>query len=192
MLKVDAHPDLVAVPLGTDDKLVETTPLAAFGYPFGRLLASDERYPSVSVNTGTITALRRKGGKFSAIQLDASVNPGNSGGPVVDKKGNMIGIVQSGMEGARLNFAIPVSVVREFLSGPALVLRNPDVVFSDRSKTRQFEIDAYAFDRGLLDSLVVELSVTGSGDDTANVPAKRSGSRFVAEGSACPPESAAP
>ena len=84
-------------------------PLAAFGYPFGRLLASDNRYPAVSVNTGTVTALRRKGGKLSAIQLDASVNPGNSGGPVVDKNGNLIGIVKSGMPGARLNFAIPVS-----------------------------------------------------------------------------------
>ena len=71
--------------------------LAAFGYPFGRMLAADKGYPTVSVNTGTITALRRKGGKLSTIQLDASVNPGNSGGPVVDKKGNLIGIIESGM-----------------------------------------------------------------------------------------------
>ena len=125
------------------------------------MLASDNRYPSVSVNTGTITALRRKEGKLSAIQLDASVNPGNSGGPVVDKKGNLIGIVRSGMLGARLNFAIPVSLVREFLAGPALVLRNPGLTFAERSKPRQFEIDAYAFDRRLLDDVVVELSLDG-------------------------------
>ena len=81
------------------------------------MLASDKGYPSVSVNTGTITALRKKGGKLSAIQLDASVNPGNSGGPVVDKTGKPIGIVVSGMLLARLNFAIPVSRAREFLSG---------------------------------------------------------------------------
>ena len=76
-------------------------PLAAFGYPFGRMLAADKGYPAVSVNTGTITALRRKEGKLSTIQLDASVNPGNSGGPVVDKKGNLIGIVVSGILGGQ-------------------------------------------------------------------------------------------
>src|SRR5262249_46356889 len=160
---------------------------AAFGYPFGRMLASDNRYPSVSVNTGAITALRRKAGKLSAIQLDASVNPGNSGGPVVDRKGNLIGIVESGIMGARLNFAIPVSVVREFLSSPALVLHNPDVTFADRSKSRQFEIDAYAFDRGTLDDLTVELALTESAGDTRTLAANRRGNRFVVEGPACSP-----
>jgi hypothetical protein len=187
LLKVDASAELAAVPLGTDDELVETTLLATFGYPFGRMLASDDRYPSVSVNTGTITALRRKGDKLSAIQLDASVNPGNSGGPVVDKKGNLIGIVRSGMLGARLNFAIPVSLVREFLSGPALVLRNPGLTFAECSKPRQFEIDAYAFDRRLLDDIMVELALTEPTGEPRTLVAKRSGNRFVAEGSACPP-----
>ena len=187
LLKVDATADLVAVPLGTDDELVETTPLAAFGYPFGRMLAADKGYPTVSVNTGTITALRKKAGELSMIQLDASVNPGNSGGPVVDKKGNLIGIVVSGILMARVNFAIPVSRVREFLSGPALVLRNPSVTFAERSKTRQYEIDAYAVDPHLLDNLVVELSLTESADNIRTFEAKRRGNRFVAEGPACTP-----
>jgi Trypsin-like peptidase domain len=186
LLKVDGPADLVAIPLGTDDELVETTPLTAFGYPFGRMLASDSRYPSVSVNTGAITALRRKEGKLSAIQLDASVNPGNSGGPVVDRNGKLLGIVTSGVSGgARLNFAIPVSIVREFLAGPALVLRNPAISFAERTKTRQFEIDAYALDRRLLDDIVVELSFMESADQTRTLEAKRKGKLFVAEGSAC-------
>jgi Trypsin-like peptidase domain/Concanavalin A-like lectin/glucanases superfamily len=187
LLKVDARAGLVAVPLGTDGELVETAQLVAFGYPFGRMLASGNGYPSVSVNTGTITALRKKEGKLAAIQLDASVNPGNSGGPAIDKNGNLIGIVQSGLQGARLNFAIPVSVVRESLSAPALVLRNPAVTFAQRNKPRQFEIDAYAFDRRLLDDLVVELSLTDSADNTRTLEAKRRGDRFVAEGPACSP-----
>ena len=189
LLKADAPPHLVTIPLGTDDQLVETMPLAAFGYPFGRMLAADKGYPTVSVNTGTITALRRKGGELSTIQLDASVNPGNSGGPVVDKQGNLIGIVVSGMLMARLNFAIPVSRVREFLSGPALVLRDPRLTFSDRTRPRPFEIDAYAFDPRLLDDLVVELSLTDAANDTRTIKAKRMGNRFVAEGPACPPDS---
>jgi S1-C subfamily serine protease len=190
LLKADPAPDLVTVPLGTDDDLVETMPLAAFGYPFGRMLAADKGYPSVSVNTGTITALRRKGGELSTIQHDASVNPGNSGGPVIDKKGNLIGIVVSGMLMARVNFAIPVSRVRTFLSGPALVLRNPRLTFPERTKPHQFEIDAYAFDAHFLDDLVVELALTDPPNDTRTLPAKRIGNRFVAEGSACTPAGA--
>ena len=163
LLKVDAPPGLVAVPLGTDDELVETTPLTAFGYPFGRMLASDNRYPAVSVNTGAITALRRKGGELSAIQLDASVNPGNSGGPVVDKKGNLIGIVVSGMHGGQAQLRHPRQPsCGSSSSGPALVLRNPGLTFSERTKPRQFEIDAYAFDPRLLDDLAVELSLDGA------------------------------
>ena len=192
LLKATAPPDLVAIPLGTDEQLVETMPLVAFGYPFGRMLAADKGYPAVSVNTGTITALRRKAGELSKIQLDASVNPGNSGGPVVDKDGKLIGIVESGMVMARLNFAIPVSRVREFLSGPALVLREPRLTFSGRTTPHRFEIDAYAFDRRLLDDLSVELALTDSVNDTRTLEAKRIGERFVAEGPACPPGSLAP
>ena len=191
LLKVDASADLVAIPLGTDDNLVETMSLAAFGYPFGRLLASENRYPAVSVNAGTVTALRKKAGKLSSIQLDASVNPGNSGGPVVDREGKLIGIVNSGIPGARLNFAIPVRLVRDFLSGPALVLRDPGLTFPERSKPRQFEIDAYALDRHVLDDIAVELSLTGSADDSTTLNAKRIGSRFVASGAACSPVGAA-
>jgi S1-C subfamily serine protease len=190
LLKVDASPQLLAIPLGTDDNLVETMTLAAFGYPFGRMLASDIRYPAVSVNAGTVTALRKKAGKLSSIQLDAAVNPGNSGGPVVDKEGKLIGIVNSGIPGARLNFAIPVTLVRAFLAGPALVLRDPGVTFAERTKPHQFEIDAYAFDRRDLDDVAVELSLTGSADDTRTFQAKRIGDRFVAVGPACSPAGA--
>jgi S1-C subfamily serine protease len=187
LLKSDAVPGLVAIRLGTDDNLVETMPVTAFGYPFGRMLASDKEYPAVSVNTGAVTALRRKGGELSRIQLDASINPGNSGGPVVDKKGSLVGIVVSGMVMARLNFAIPVSRVREFLAGPALVLRDPHLTFSQRPVPRRFEIDTYAFDPRSHEGLAVELSLTGSANGTRTLAAKRIGNRFEAEGPACSP-----
>ena len=187
LLKADGAAGLVAIPLGTDDQLVETMPLAAFGYPFGRMLAADKGYPSVSVNTGTVTALRRKGDELEMIQLDASVNPGNSGGPVVDKKGGLIGIIVSGMAIARLNFAIPVSRVRDFLGGPALALRTPGLTYMDRTRPRSFEIDAYAFEPRLLDGLAVELTLTDASNDSRTLPTSRIGDRFVAEGPAIPP-----
>ena len=94
------------------------------------------------------------------------------------------------MQGAGLNSAISVSVVRDFLSGPALVLRNPVVPFALRSKSRQFEIDAYAIDHRLLDELTVTLSLTDKADNPRTLTAMRAGNRFVAEGPACPPDAA--
>ncbi len=191
LLKADAAPDLVAVPIGTDDQLVETMPLTAFGYPFGRMLAADKGYPAVSVNTGTVTALRRKDGELSKIQLDASVNPGNSGGPVVNRSGKLIGIIVSGVMMARVNFAIPVSRVRDFLAGPALVLSNPRLAFSERTAPRRFEIDAYAVEPRNLSGLAIALALTDPAGDTRTIEAKRTGDRYVAEGPACPPSEAA-
>ncbi len=93
--------------LGDSSRLFETMPVVAFGYPFGSDLAfGANRYPSITVSSGKITALRKSGGKLEAIQLDASLNPGNSGGPVVDGAGKVIGIVVAGIEGSGINFAI--------------------------------------------------------------------------------------
>ncbi len=188
LLKADASPKLLALSLGADDELFETMPVTAFGYPFGRMLASEEAYPAVSVNTGTITALRNKKGKLSMIQVDAAVNPGNSGGPLVDRKGQVIGVIASGLPGARVNFAIPVSRVREFLAAPALVVRDPGIKFFEHTKSRRFEVNAYAYDPRALDDLQVELTLSTSENDQRTLKAQRAGDRFVVEGAACSPE----
>lgn len=67
-----------------------------FGYPFGDLLGEE-----MSASRGQINAIR---GRF--LQIDASVNPGNSGGPVLNDRGEVVGVVR-----ARLNasYALEVS-----------------------------------------------------------------------------------
>jgi len=90
----------------------------AFGYPFGTALALREKeYPSVTVLVGRITAGRKKKGQAEAIQIDAQLNPGNSGGPVLNSAGSVIGIVRSGIRGTGLNYAIPAAVAQKFLDG---------------------------------------------------------------------------
>lgn len=70
-----------------------------------------------SVTTGVISAVNRKldEGKISYIQTDAAINQGNSGGPLVNSRGQVIGINtakigQNGVEG--LGFAIPIDDVK--------------------------------------------------------------------------------
>jgi S1-C subfamily serine protease len=66
-----------------------------------------------SVTAGIVSATgRRILPKGEAIQIDAPVNPGNSGGPLLDENGELIAIVFAGLSGYQgLNFALPISWV---------------------------------------------------------------------------------
>jgi len=103
-------------------------PIWLVGYPLGNMLSSgledgsmtseEIPNPSVSINRGMVTSLRRNtDGKLRALQIDAPVNPGNSGGPLFDHQGRVIGVVNSKIMGAEgLGFAIAPTLLGEFAS----------------------------------------------------------------------------
>ena len=68
--------------------------LVLIGSPFGL---------GGTVTSGVVSAVRPK-----LIQTDAAANPGNSGGPAVDRKGNVVGVLVSG-GGENINFAVPIA-----------------------------------------------------------------------------------
>jgi hypothetical protein len=118
LLRVEGKGNYPALTLGSDHGLGELTELVTFGFPFGKPLMFDkDSFPSVTVKTGTVTQLPRKGGALHRIQMDAG-DPGCSGGPVLDKSGKVIGVVDAGADGKTFNSAIPVSVVARFLDLP--------------------------------------------------------------------------
>jgi S1-C subfamily serine protease len=110
---VELHP----LPLGSSAGVVVGQPVAAIGSPFG-----ERQSLSVGVVSGverTIESLTR----FhipDALQTDAAVNTGNSGGPLLDGRGRVVGInsqirtAGGGSEG--VGFAIPVDSVKRSLS----------------------------------------------------------------------------
>jgi len=74
-----------------------------------------------TVTRGVVSATRKAGevGPIPLIQTDAAISPGNSGGPLLDRDGRLLGVVSSklagpGIEG--MGFAIPVSVAADFLA----------------------------------------------------------------------------
>lgn len=83
----------------------------AIGSPLGRFRDS----VSMGVVSATGRTDRSHGGNRieDALQIDAAVNPGNSGGPLVDVEGQVIGVTRSGIAGAdNISFAIPADTVK--------------------------------------------------------------------------------
>lgn len=69
---------------------------------------------SQTISKGIISSIRKQSNGSKIIQTDASINRGNSGGPLVDKNGNLLGVVNAkligvGVEG--ISFAIPASTI---------------------------------------------------------------------------------
>ena len=116
VLKIDA-PGLPTAPLGNSDDIIIGEWAIAIGNPYGFLLGNTEP----SVTAGVISATGRNligqvdggGAYLDMIQTDASIYPGNSGGPLVNADGVVIGVnasIYSPSGGSvGLGFAIPIN-----------------------------------------------------------------------------------
>jgi 2-alkenal reductase len=117
LLKIDpAGLTLRPLPLGKTSDLVVGSPVAAIGSPFGE---------EQSLSVGVISALDRSIQSLTgfdtvgAIQTDAAINHGNSGGPLLDATGKVLGInaqIQTTTgEGSGVGFAVSVDTVKRSL-----------------------------------------------------------------------------
>lgn len=90
----------------------------AVGYPLGILLLSNTGSMAPSVSKGIISRVgaRVEGFDLELLQFDAPVNPGNSGGPLLNTKGKVIGIVNAGIPHAQnIGFAIPSTHIKKLI-----------------------------------------------------------------------------
>jgi S1-C subfamily serine protease len=105
---------------------VETMSLYILGFPFGDALATNNGNPTITIGKGSVSSIRKDaGGKLARVQIDGALNPGNSGGPVVDVKGNLVGIAVQTIQGSNIGMAIPPGELSAILEGSA---GNPSVV----------------------------------------------------------------
>lgn len=97
-----------AIVWGDSSALRQGDTLIALGYPAGLPL---------SVKAGVVSGLRVEG-TTDLIQTDASLNPGMSGGPVLDSAGHLVGITDFGLtKYPGLNFAVASTTARAFVEG---------------------------------------------------------------------------
>ena len=98
--------------------LVETMPVYLFGFPFGTSLSTTKGNPAITIGKGGVSSLREnERGEISVIQIDGDLNPGNSGGPVVDSKGRLVGIAVAKLQGTNIGMAIPARMLSELFNG---------------------------------------------------------------------------
>ena len=118
VLQVNAPRDVMKiVPLGDSDRLVVGQKVLAIGNPF-RL----DRTLTTGVISGLQRPIQARNGRIieGAIQTDASINPGDSGGPLLDSQGRMIGINSQilspdGGGSVGVGFAIPVNIAKRIV-----------------------------------------------------------------------------
>jgi hypothetical protein len=139
LLARDEKNDLAVIRINTSSASVaafrDGTPIragdtvVALGYPLSGLLAS-----SASLSVGNVSALAGLGDDPRYVQISAPVQPGNSGGPLLDAGGHLVGIVTAKLNAARVarftgdipqnvNFAIKAEVARAFLDAKGISYR---------------------------------------------------------------------
>ena len=140
ILKTEVRPKKFYRISKKDPRLMDDVVIA--GYPLGNKVST-----GIKTTKGSVTSLSGVGNNFSEFQTDAALNKGNSGGPIIDKGGNVIGVAVAKLEGVGVegfNFGIKSSVLKSFTNS-----NNLRLITASRSKTSQ----------GQLTSLVTEGTV---------------------------------
>ena len=123
LVSVTSESEWPVLELGDSDILALGEEVVAVGYPLSPLLGED-----IVVTRGIVSSRRRKDG-IELIQTDAALNPGGSGGPLVNRQGQVIGVNTIRVDRTRertvdrVGLAIAISHVKEQL--PSLMVGGP-------------------------------------------------------------------
>ena len=130
LLKVDFKPEFVFPITNISPQLMDEIYVA--GFPFGNRISS-----SIKITKGIISSLTGFGNDYTRMQVDAAMQPGNSGGPVYNKFGNIYGVAVAKLDykysikklntiPELTNFAIKASMLKSFLEASNVKIR-PEV-----------------------------------------------------------------
>lgn len=116
VLKVDGK-GLAVVPLGDSDAVDQGEAVLVVGTPLGLEQTASE---------GIVSAVREWSQRGRILQITAPISPGSSGGPLLNAKGEALGIVSFLMWGGQnLNFAVPVNQIKPAVRPPITVSPMP-------------------------------------------------------------------
>lgn len=111
-----ALPEPLQVSSGS--QIYETQVVHIAGFPFGKGFATNRETPVVSLSRGTVSSQRLDvNDQPQLMQIDGDLNPGNSGGPIVNDAGQVVGVAVSTVRQTNIGFAIPLEPLKELLAG---------------------------------------------------------------------------
>ena len=110
-VQIDSRLEFTPIAIGDSDEIRVGEEVIAIGFPLGSELGDD-----ATITTGVILAKRED---LDFLQTDASLNPGNSGGPLLNGYGYVVGVNTAGIEESDgrtisgINFAIPINEIKK-------------------------------------------------------------------------------
>lgn len=171
VLRVEDTSGLETMPLGSQADLVQGEDVIALGYP-ATALSENDRLVATEGIVSVVQARSDLGPNVAplpnVVQIDASINFGNSGGPLVDMAGGLVGVntsVNPALEIEGQNYAIGVDRVREIVPGLA---DGRSIAWTGIGFTYPTQESDYT-DRGLpaVPGLIVERAVPGTTGEAA-------------------------
>ena len=122
LLKSNTKPESIFPVSSEDVSLLEDVVVA--GFPLGKQISN-----AIKTHKGVVTALAGAGDNYSYFQTDAAINQGNSGGPILNQKGNVVGIavqtwVEEGVQG--VHFGIKSSTLKTFANSNGFKFLTPN------------------------------------------------------------------
>ena len=123
IIKTNIRPRAIYPVASNDAGLLQDVIIA--GYPLGKKVSA-----AIKTSKGSVTALAGYGDNYSEFQTDAALNQGNSGGPIMNQKGNVVGVAvanygkKSGVES--FNFGIKSSTHKTFANSNGLRFLQPN------------------------------------------------------------------
>ena len=149
LLKVSHKPSHV-FPLSGDSPY-PLQDIVVAGFPFGDRVSS-----SLKFTKGIVSSLSGIGNNYSEIQIDAALQPGNSGGPIIDEYGNIIAVAVAKLDMKKIlkdygvipentNFGIKTSAVRNLLQGNAVSTKPPNTEILSKKELSRTATDGTVF-----------------------------------------------
>jgi len=121
------------------------------GFPFGESYSS-----SLKFTQGIVSSLTGIGNNYSEIQIDAALQPGNSGGPIIDEYGNIVGVAVAKLDAKytldnfgvipeNTNFGIKASAVKNLLEGNQVPLKAPTTELTSKRDLSRLATDGTVY-----------------------------------------------